>query len=39
VLKSGGRVALADIVTEVQLPDRIVSNSSLWAACITIARA
>ena len=32
--KSGGRVALADIVTEVQLPDGIVCNSTLWAACI-----
>jgi ubiquinone/menaquinone biosynthesis C-methylase UbiE len=34
VLKPGGRVALADIVTEVQLPDGIVCNSTLWAACI-----
>jgi len=34
VLKQGGRLAIADIVTEVQLPDGIVCNSTLWAACI-----
>jgi ubiquinone/menaquinone biosynthesis C-methylase UbiE len=34
VLKPGGRLALADIVTDVQLPDGIVCNSTLWAACI-----
>ncbi len=34
VLKPGGRLALSDIVTEVQLPDGIVCNSTLWAACI-----
>jgi arsenite methyltransferase len=34
VLKPGGRFALADIVTEVQLPEKIVCNSTLWAACI-----
>jgi arsenite methyltransferase len=34
VLKPGGRIALADIVTDVQLPDGIVCNSTLWAACI-----
>jgi arsenite methyltransferase len=34
LLKSGGRLALADIITDVQLPDNIVSNSNLWAACI-----
>jgi arsenite methyltransferase len=34
VLKPGGRVALADIVTETQLPDGIVCNTTLWAACI-----
>jgi hypothetical protein len=33
-LKSGGRLAISDIVTEVQLPDNIVCNSTLWAACI-----
>jgi ubiquinone/menaquinone biosynthesis C-methylase UbiE len=34
VLRPGGRVALADIVTESQLPENIVCDSSLWAACI-----
>ena len=34
VLKSGGRLAISDIVTEVQLPETIVCNSTLWAACI-----
>ncbi len=34
VLKPGGRLALADIVTEAQLPDGIVCDSTLWAACI-----
>jgi arsenite methyltransferase len=34
LLKKGGRFAVADIVTEVQLPDTIVCNSTLWAACI-----
>lgn len=34
LLKSGGRMALADIVTEVKLPDTIVCNATLWAACI-----
>lgn len=34
LLKSGGRLALADIVTEVKLPETIVCNSTLWAACI-----
>ncbi len=34
LLKPGGRLALADIVTEVQLPENIVCNSTLWAACI-----
>ncbi|MEX2127228.1 MAG: methyltransferase domain-containing protein [Xanthobacteraceae bacterium] len=34
LLKSGGRLALSDIVTEVQLPETIVCNSTLWAACI-----
>jgi arsenite methyltransferase len=34
LLKSGGRFAISDIVTEVQLPDSIVCNSTLWAACI-----
>jgi arsenite methyltransferase len=34
LLKSGGRFAISDIVTEVPLPDTIVCNSTLWAACI-----
>jgi ubiquinone/menaquinone biosynthesis C-methylase UbiE len=34
VLRPGGRLALADIVTEVQLPDSVVCNATLWAACI-----
>ena len=34
VLKSGGRLALSDIVTEVQLPEGITCDTTLWAACI-----
>jgi arsenite methyltransferase len=34
LLRKGGRFAIADIVTEVQLPETIVCNSTLWAACI-----
>jgi ubiquinone/menaquinone biosynthesis C-methylase UbiE len=34
LLRPGGRLALSDIVTEVQLPENIVCNSTLWAACI-----
>ena len=34
LLKSGGRFAVSDIVTEMQLPETIVCNSTLWAACI-----
>ena len=34
VLKSKGRMAIADIVTEKQLPENVVCNSTLWAACI-----
>jgi arsenite methyltransferase len=34
VLKSGGRMVIADIVTEKQLPENVVCNSTLWAACI-----
>jgi arsenite methyltransferase len=34
LLISGGRFAISDIVTEVQLPETIVCNSTLWAACI-----
>lgn len=34
LLRPGGRFAIADIVTEVQLPEGIVCNADLWAACI-----
>jgi ubiquinone/menaquinone biosynthesis C-methylase UbiE len=34
LLKRGGRLALADIVTEVQLPEGITCDATLWAACI-----
>jgi SAM-dependent methyltransferase len=34
LLKRGGRLALSDIVTEVQLPEGITCNATLWAACI-----
>ena len=34
VLKTGGRLALSDIVTTVKLPDNISCNATLWAACI-----
>ena len=34
LLRSGGRLAIADIVTEAQLPDGISCNATLWAACI-----
>jgi arsenite methyltransferase len=34
LLRPGGRLALADIVTDVQLPESISCNTTLWAACI-----
>jgi len=34
LLKPGGRLAISDIVTDVQLPEKIVCDSALWAACI-----
>lgn len=34
LLKTGGRLALADIVTETQLPEGITCDATLWAACI-----
>ncbi|MBI2376120.1 MAG: methyltransferase domain-containing protein [Deltaproteobacteria bacterium] len=34
VLKSGGRLAIADIVTDSALTESIVCNADLWAACI-----
>jgi ubiquinone/menaquinone biosynthesis C-methylase UbiE len=33
-LRSGGRLALSDIVTEHQLPEGVTCDASLWAACI-----
>ena len=34
VLRPGGRLALADIVTNIQLPVGVTCDASLWAACI-----
>jgi len=34
VLKTNGRLAISDIVTEVQLPEGISCDTTLWAACI-----
>ena len=34
LMKSGGRLALADIVTEKPLPEGITCDATLWAACI-----
>jgi ubiquinone/menaquinone biosynthesis C-methylase UbiE len=34
VLRPGGRIAIADIVAELQLTEAIVSNADLWASCI-----
>jgi arsenite methyltransferase len=34
VLKPNGKLVIADIVTETQLPENIVCNSTLWASCI-----
>jgi SAM-dependent methyltransferase len=33
-LRPRGRLALADIVTETQLPEGVTCDASLWAACI-----
>ena len=33
-LRPGGRLALADIVSEKQLPEGVTCDASLWAACI-----
>jgi arsenite methyltransferase len=33
-LRLGGRLALADIVTNEQLPEGVTCDASLWAACI-----
>jgi SAM-dependent methyltransferase len=34
LLRRGGRLALSDIVTDVQLPGGITCDATLWAACI-----
>ena len=34
VLRPGGRMAISDIVTEKELTENIVCDTSLWAACI-----
>ena len=34
LLRSGGRLAIADIVADSALPDNVVCNADLWAACI-----
>ena len=34
VLKPGGRMVIADIVTTTKLPENISCNATLWAACI-----
>jgi len=34
LLRPGGRLAVADIVTDVVLPETISCNTTLWAACI-----
>ena len=34
LLRPGGRMAIADIVTDVVLPESISCNATLWAACI-----
>ena len=34
VLRPGGRLALADIVTATQLPQGVTCDAALWAACI-----
>jgi ubiquinone/menaquinone biosynthesis C-methylase UbiE len=33
-LRPGGRLAVADIVSAVQLPEGVTCDASLWAACI-----
>jgi len=33
-LRPGGRLAIADIVSDVQLPEGVTCDASLWAACI-----
>jgi hypothetical protein len=33
-LRPGGRLAIADIVSSIQLPESVTCDASLWAACI-----
>jgi hypothetical protein len=33
-LRAGGRLAIADIVAETELPETVTCDASLWAACI-----
>ncbi|AGN01771.1 methyltransferase type 11 [Salinarchaeum sp. Harcht-Bsk1] len=34
VLRSGGRLAISDIISETTMPDSIKTDADLWAACI-----
>lgn len=34
VLKTGGRLILSDIVSSIKMPEKIICNANLWAACI-----
>jgi len=34
LLKKEGRLAISDIVTDIQLPQAVICNADLWAACI-----
>ena len=34
ILKPGGRMVISDIISEIQLPESISCNATLWAACI-----
>jgi ubiquinone/menaquinone biosynthesis C-methylase UbiE len=34
ILRPGGRLAIADIVTATQLPEGVTCDAALWAACI-----
>jgi ubiquinone/menaquinone biosynthesis C-methylase UbiE len=34
ILRPGGRLTIADIVTSTQLPEGVTCDASLWAACI-----
>jgi arsenite methyltransferase len=34
VLRPGGRLAIADVISEQQLKESIVCDADLWASCI-----